>query len=339
MKCLFYSAILHVALVLILLDYVNLISVKFNTEKLGNLVLNRKKETNRKEKAKATRFDVKSLLDGTNLKIENEEIKLKNYAGIVYLGQKNRFKLINSEPNDKHHLVAEVFFYKSLNEKGWDKLSLNTYKSGDKFSPFLQTFFGGYLEGRLTFKDTDNFLSNMENNTKKSDPNLRIFNSIKGFFSQVDAAMYNNVSNFNQVYISEADRDYYYKIFIFYTQLRGLLQGHNKAVELSSNKTRRKLTIEDLLIIQADGEIPELMRYFRYKISGRKHKLGEKDYFRTVFNINYKKPEDIWEKIMTKSRCSAMIKITKDDEGKFKDLFAGHTAWSDYTEMYRTYKQ
>lgn len=344
MKCLFYSAILYVAIVLILIDYVTLISVKFNTQKLGkfgNVFLNKKKVTssNINEKAKTGRFDVKSLLDGNSLKIENENIKLGNYAGIVYLGQKNRFKLINSEPNDKHHLVAEVFFYKSLNEKGWDKLSLNTYKSGDKFSPFLQSYLGGYLEGRLTYRDTHNFLSNMEYNTKKSDPNLRIFKSIKGFFSQVEAAMYNNVSNFNEVYLSEADRDYYYKIFIFYTQLKGLLQGHNKSVEYSSNKTRRLLTIEDLLIIQADGEIPELMRYFRYKISGRKHKLGEKDYFRTVFDINYKKPEEIWEKIMTKSRCSAMIKLTTDEDGKLKDLFSGHTAWSDYSEMYRTYKQ
>jgi hypothetical protein len=151
--------------------------------------------------------------------------------------------------------------------------------------------------------------------------------------------LYNNLGNFNQVYHIEADKDYYYKIYIFYVQLRGLRKGHNKAIKLSDNPNRRKMTMGDLLIIQADGEIPELMRYFRYKISGRSFNLGDKDYFRTVFQIEYEKPEDIWEKIMLKSRCSAMIKITKDSSGKLKDLFAGHTAWSDYTEMYRTYKQ
>ena len=83
MKCLFYSAILYVAIVLILIDNVTLISVKFNTQKLGkfgNVFLNKKKVTsiNINEKAKTKRFDVKSLLDGNSLKIENENIKRNN---------------------------------------------------------------------------------------------------------------------------------------------------------------------------------------------------------------------------------------------------------------------
>jgi len=41
---------------------------------------------------------------------------------------------------------------------------------------------------------------------------------------------------------------------------------------------------------------------------------------------------------MWSSKCSAFIKLTKDENGKFQDLLAGHNTWTDYYEMIRSYK-
>lgn len=41
---------------------------------------------------------------------------------------------------------------------------------------------------------------------------------------------------------------------------------------------------------------------------------------------------------MWSSKCSAFIKLVRDDKGEIKDLLAGHTTWTDYYEMSRTYK-
>lgn len=41
---------------------------------------------------------------------------------------------------------------------------------------------------------------------------------------------------------------------------------------------------------------------------------------------------------MWSSKCSAFIKLLKDDKGKITDLLAGHNTWTEYYEMLRTYK-
>jgi hypothetical protein len=101
----------------------------------------------------------------------------------------------------------------------------------------------------------------------------------------------------------------------------------------------RIFNIEDMLLVNADGEIPELTRYFYYKMNGRVYRLGQKDFFRKAFNMPNENPTIVWNRLMMRSKCSAMIKLIRDEEGNIKDLLSGHTAWSEYTETYRTMKQ
>jgi hypothetical protein len=92
------------------------------------------------------------------------------------------------------------------------------------------------------------------------------------------------------------------------------------------------------LILQADGEIPELLRYFG-SIEHNTAKIGDKDYFEKAFNIKTTDPNIFWKKLMWTSKCSAFIKLLKDENGNYKDLLTGHTTWSEYNEMLRIYKQ
>jgi hypothetical protein len=249
-----------------------------------------------------------------------------SFLGVNYSDSEDKYFIVTDKTEDT---LVIANFHKTLLKKGWDKLSiiLNSNKN-QKVSPFTLAYLGGYLEGRLTAEDVKNFLENMEFNLKKQDPNSRILRAIKTFFKNVDENLYSKLSTNLK---SEEERKFYYRIFIFYAQLRGLLAGINKTLK------ERKLSIGELLLIQADGEIPELMRYFNYKLNGRVYQLGDQNYFRNVFNF----PNDsfLWERIMINSHCSAMIKILKDEEGKPIDLLSGHVAWTDYTETYRTYKQ
>jgi hypothetical protein len=248
------------------------------------------------------------------------------FLGINYSDTEDEYSLVTKK---SENTIAMAYFHKTLKSKGWDKLSLILNpKKNPKLSPFILAYLGGYLEGRVTAKDVKNFLENMEYNLKKQDPNSRILRAIKTFFKNVDENLYSRLKTKIK---SEEERKFYYRIYIFYAQLKGLLTGINKTLK------DRKLSIGELLLIQADGEIPELMRYFNYKLSGRVYQLGEQNYFRNVFN--FPNESFIWERIMMNSHCSAMIKILKDETDRPIDLLSGHVAWTDYTETYRTYKQ
>lgn len=75
-------------------------------------------------------------------------------------------------------------------------------------------------------------------------------------------------------------------------------------------------------------------------------RIGAPNYFKKVilliiqaFNIDTNDPKLFWNRLMWHSKCSAMVKLLKDENGNYKDILTGHTTWSDYYEMNRTYKQ
>ena len=68
-------------------------------------------------------------------------------------------------------------------------------------------------------------------------------------------------------------------------------------------------------------------------------RLGSPNYFKEAFNIDTNDPKVFWSHLMWHSKCSAMIKLIKDEKGNHVDILSGHTTWTDYYEMIRTYKQ
>jgi hypothetical protein len=106
-----------------------------------------------------------------------------------------------------------------------------------------------------------------------------------------------------------------------------------------TNQTDKILSVADFLILQADGEVPELMRYFHSKDARDKNiTIGQQDYFKNAFGIDTNNTDIFWAKLMWTSKCSAFIKITQEN-GKWKDILAGHTTWTGYSELLRSYKQ
>lgn len=190
----------------------------------------------------------------------------------------------------------------------------------------------GYLEGRATAQDILNFYDNMRGNN----PNIEQFKKMKQFFTEVVFNIQKKLKNIDS--IQENQKLKWSRMLLGYAQLEGLLHSYTYEMKrLGKYNDSTKLDLADLLILQADGEVPELIRYFR---SYNSHtKIGDKDYFKEAFGINTRDPKDFWSKLMMESKCSAFIKITKNSQGNWNDLLVGHTTWAFYYEMLRSYKK
>jgi hypothetical protein len=129
-------------------------------------------------------------------------------------------------------------------------------------------------------------------------------------------------------------------------QSDGLLQGYNSVMK--SNL----MNLSQIYFINADGEVPELLNFFKYKatnFNGSNFSFREKASKKTeneIFSKAYLKetygsedPEIVWSKIMASSHCSAIIKLIKDEKNEVKDIFVGHTTWDSYSEMNRIFKK
>ncbi len=160
---------------------------------------------------------------------------------------------------------------------------------------------------------------------------------MREFFTQVVASMQNKIKNINKT--KNEDVKNWSRILLGYVQLEGLISGYTYEMKRINkyNEEKYKLSLADFLILQADGEVPELLRYFRsFSVVS---KIGDRNYFRDAFGINTRDPREFWTKLMWTSKCSAFIKLVKDEQGKWSDLLVGHTTWTEFYEMLRSYKQ
>lgn len=181
--------------------------------------------------------------------------------------------------------------------------------------------------------DIFNFYDNLKHNTQQKFE----FKQMREFFKQVAVSMQNKIKNIDKV--SNEDAQMWLRMLLGYTQLEGLINGYtNEMKRLNKyDKEEYKLDLADFLILQADGEVPELLTYFRsFRV---KTKIGDKNYFKDAFGIDTEDPKEFWTRLMWTSKCSAFIKLTKDNKGMWKDLLVGHTTWTDFYEMIRSYKQ
>lgn len=187
----------------------------------------------------------------------------------------------------------------------------------------------GYLEGRVSAIDTFNFYDNLRFNN----PHKAQFKQMKTFFKQVLYNLQKKIKNIQSVKYDQTIT--WSKLLLGYAQLEGLLNAYTYEMKrLGKYNDSTKLDLVDLLILQADGEVPELIRYFRS--FGVKSKIGDNDYFKEAFGIDTKDPKEFWTKLMMDSKCSAFIKLTKNKNGQWEDLLVGHTTWSYYMEMLRS---
>ena len=207
----------------------------------------------------------------------NEKTSLKHY-GAIYIEENSDKFIISDKKIEGKVLLAECYFHKTITNKGnnnfnirWDKISINKYKEA---KPYQQAFFAGYLEGRMTSEDIYNFYNNLKVNNAKSKP--KSFQKLLEFFNEITNQLAKKVKNLKNLSSLE-EKKYWSQLVLAYTQLEGIYKGYTYEITKNNQYEQRKMTMADFLILQADGEVPELLRYFHSL--NKQTKPGDKSFW------------------------------------------------------------
>lgn len=147
-------------------------------------------------------------------------------------------------------LLSRINVSKKAETTGWNYLSVSSFAIGDLAE---QSFAAGYLEGYVTATEISQFYRNLiKNNFEKEKPT---YLKIRTFFSEVVSELEQNLRKYpDSRYSEKVTRD----ILIGYSQINGLMKGYNDKV---SKNESDKIDLVDFLLMQADGEISELISF------------------------------------------------------------------------------
>lgn len=189
-------------------------------------------------------------------------------------------------------------FENGLPSNGWDKITVQTSSNHDDET---QAFCAGYIEGYLTHSTIANF---WENGLPRGYSNTE-WNKINTFMEEHD--------KFLREKVSKENTDYWSNVALILKQFDGLVKGYNDA---NSNTNGPKLDKLAFWLMNNDGDILDITR----ALSNEK--------------VSLLSEESLLSLVTTKGRCSALIRYSEDKN----DLFAAHTTWSDFSEMFRMFK-
>lgn len=212
-------------------------------------------------------LDIKTLLESLDNK-QNSRKVIKLSFSVSDSDQSSKFLLLNnSQPiqkkshtketsflkeDNKQSTIARVVFTKELPNTGWDKLHISTSKPANSYE---QSFLAGYLEGRVTAREIHLFHKNLISNNESKVETARIFEHIKQFFKELSNEFNHRVENSLLKELVDSE-DYWSKLLLGWAQFKGLVAGYNKS---SHQMGYSQLADSDFLMLQADGELIELM--------------------------------------------------------------------------------
>lgn len=273
--------------------------------------------------------DIHSLITNkTKLTFIDLSLSIENLTSLSFSVLNETSFQINK--NHSNESIITIEYQKTLLSEGWDKLYINA--KDKKTNPFILAYLIGFGEGKLTYEAIGTFYHNIIHNFNKEKEGS--LNQLRLFYTDVLRILNKRMLTFLEVYKTKREQDFYYKVFYFYSQLYGMHAGYN----YQNNKRGKysQISLIDFFILQADGEMPELLRWMRNKSKNYRVNVGDADYFEKAFDINTEDPELAWREIIRQSRCSSLIYL--NNINNTYDVFSGHVTWADYYETYRIYK-
>lgn len=238
--------------------------------------------------------------------------------------------------------LAQGIFVNQHKDKGWSKLSLLTFSNKSlAFNSIYQAYFAGYLEGVLTSHQINSYYINKN---EKNNFNEGVFKKVADFFNNVSLNLESTITQYSKENITKKQVNFKQnklRLLLGYIQLVGLHDGYQKVrqkQQAQNEQVYNDISIKIFLIMQADGELPELRSAFSHK-KGRKN-LGDVGYLKENFGIDEKgkNPNQLWSEFLKGSRCSAFVKLLKDQNSNIRDIIIGHTAWGESIELLRIFK-
>lgn len=206
--------------------------------------------------------------------------------------------------------IAYLKYTDGLGNKGWDFLAVSSYQGDDiKYSDDLKSYAMGYLEGVITAEKIWNHYNNQRRYYFFDQPEFAMPKTTREFLEK-------NAEFIREMGKANGDSDpYWYHARLIHRQLEGLLDGYNSAF----GEGERKLTLEDLNVCNARGDLSELAYYN----STLRPNFGSMDHFQIIDHIE------------EHTHCSSLIKVAPD----FSDIWFGHNTWTNFSSMMRIFKE
>ncbi|CAD7961948.1 unnamed protein product [Amoebophrya sp. A120] len=229
--------------------------------------------------------------------------------------------------------LAQASFNPKAMETGWSHLTVKTDECdetdlvGSKPLDMTKAYAAGYLEGALMMEQIAQFQYNTEAESGILD-DLHKSEEVLAVMTQQDAYVAQNDCSVDA--LRDADEEtkakckYNHQAYLIHMQLHGILNGYNAVVP----EGQPKLRMGDLLRLNADGAIGEYLQAL-YARSGSSFVEQPSTQLQ---NPLFPRGED------RPGRCSALAKLLKDDQGRFNDIYLGHSSWEDFSEMNRVWK-
>lgn len=191
-------------------------------------------------------------------------------------------------------ICSTAHFENNIQEIGWDKISVTTYKECD---PEYQMYAAGFAEGTLTYKQIADFKFNIFKQNGDLKTSSKFFKetleklhekySVENFKKwQNEAKEEKTLGTKKESGKSPSDNLLYNTFnYMYFIQLYGILHGYNRVVKSLHTPEIEEMTIETLALLNADGQLSELEGLSAYSDSTclkEDRKLRKKKFSRTL---------------------------------------------------------
>jgi len=267
--------------------------------------------------------------------------------------------------------LAWADYKNTVARNGWGYLSVKATADA-QVSNDLKMYAAGFLEGFTTGKQIRDFQHNANALIKKDETQHSAMQNIRDLFArEVGTICKQGGVHTNGTVLSSANQatdPWWQQARLMLLQGFGIMDAYNRH---AANMSGLPMSFVDLLVLNSDGETPELeMAYDFNEVLLRqdgggddnadafvqeRHAVKRTRYIRGALEPSTVKaaiarekvrrkeaarrlradPEAEWRRIKSATgRCSALVRLA----AKNSDLFVGHTTFSDYSEMNRIWK-
>eukprot|EP00933_Yihiella_yeosuensis_P076555 TRINITY_DN8637_c0_g1_i1.p1 TRINITY_DN8637_c0_g1~~TRINITY_DN8637_c0_g1_i1.p1 ORF type:complete len:685 (+),score=160.76 TRINITY_DN8637_c0_g1_i1:130-2184(+) len=266
--------------------------------------------------------------------------------------------------------VAWGKFEDNIDTTGWSELRVMT-SNDQNMANDVKMYAAGFIEGLMTSVRISQFYYNTQMLLLTKDKKTNSLPALRQLWkNQLNhARTWTNMQH--HVFAEEPDDPYWKHARFMMFQMWGVLDGYNTAAAAFGSPT---LELEDMMVLNAGGELPQLMEAYSAENRNRRALRSQAPGFlqtnatatlfeREKVKQNIKKhrsflqqrakldKEEVakedqevvedpldnahWMKRVAQSgRCSALVRLADGD----MDLFMGHTTWDDYSKMTRVFK-
>jgi len=225
----------------------------------GKLIFTQLQSETKRSKATAKAKVGATSLYSVNVNLDIEA--LQSASGVTMMFDKvNHIMRLDSgiSPVDG---LAWGRYVDTINTNGWSELWLDTTGSAE-VSNDVRMYSAGYIEGLITAVRLSEYYSNLHKLLLRTEATKHALGNLKALLGNQLGLMKIKANLIPHIMAEEPDDDYWKHSRYMLFQLWGLTDGYNFA---SEHFGTNKLKMEDLLLINTGGELPEILEAYSPK--------------------------------------------------------------------------